>query len=130
MGDPETQVVLPRIKNDFLEVLLAIENQDLDNLELDVDNDHFVNVVLASEGYPDSYTKGFEINGLERVHDSIIYQAGTTLKDNKVVTNGGRVISVVSSSNDFKKALLKSYSSINKIEFKGKKFRRDIGFDL
>ena len=130
MGDPETQVVLPRIKNDFLEILLAIENEDLDNLDLDVDNNHFVNVVLASEGYPNSYTKGFEINGLERVHDSIIYHAGTTLKDNKVVTNGGRVISVVSSSNDFKKALLKSYNSINKIQYKGKKFRRDIGFDL
>ena len=130
MGDPETQVVLPRIKNDFLEILLAIENQDLDNLDLDIDNNHFVNVVLASEGYPDSYTKGFEINGLERVHDSIIYHAGTTLKDNKVVTNGGRVISVVSSSNDFKKALIKSYNSVNKIEYKGKKFRRDIGFDL
>ncbi len=130
MGDPETQVVLPRIKNDFLEILLAIENQDLDNLDLDVDNNHFVNVVLASEGYPDSYTKGFEINGLERVHDSVIYHAGTTLKDNKVVTNGGRVISVVSSSDDFKKALLSSYNSIKKIGFKGKKYRRDIGFDL
>ena len=130
MGDPETQVVLPRIKNDFLEILLAIENQDLDNLDLDVDNNHFVNVVLASEGYPDSYTKGFEINGLERVHDSIIYHAGTTLKDNKVVTNGGRVISVVSSSDDFKKALLSSYNSIKKIGFKGKKYRKDIGFDL
>ena len=130
MGDPETQVVLPRIKNDFLEILLAIENQDLDNLDLDIDNNHFVNVVLASEGYPDSYTKGFEINGLERVHDSIIYHAGTTLKDNKVVTNGGRVISVVSSSDDFKKALLSSYNSIKKIGFKGKKYRRDIGFDL
>ena len=130
MGDPETQVVLPRIKNDFLEILLAIENQDLDNLDLDVDNNYFVNVVLASEGYPDSYTKGFEINGLERVHDSIIYHAGTTLKDNKVVTNGGRVISVVSSSDDFKKALLSSYNSIKKIGFKGKKYRRDIGFDL
>ena len=130
MGDPETQVVLPRIKNDFLEILLVIENLDLDNLDLDVDNNHFVNVVLASEGYPDSYTKGFEINGLERVHDSIIYHAGTTLKDNKVVTNGGRVISVVSSSDDFKKALLSSYNSIKKIGFKGKKYRRDIGFDL
>ena len=130
MGDPETQVVLPRIKNDFLEILLAIENQDLDNLDLDIDNNHFVNVVLASEGYPDSYIKGFEINGLERVHDSIIYHAGTTLKDNKVVTNGGRVISVVSSSDDFKKALLSSYNSIKKIGFKGKKYRKDIGFDL
>ena len=130
MGDPETQVVLPRIKNDFLEILLAIENQDLDNLDLDIDNNHFVNVVLASEGYPDSYTKGFEINGLERVPDSIIYHAGTTLKDNKVVTNGGRVISVVSSSDDFKKALLSSYNSIKKIGFKGKKYRKDIGFDL
>ena len=130
MGDPETQVVLPRIKNDFLEILLAIENQDLDNLDLDIDNNHFVNVVLASEGYPDSYTKGFEINGLERVRDSIIYHAGTTLKDNKVVTNGGRVISVVSSSDDFKKALLSSYNSIKKIGFKGKKYRKDIGVDL
>ena len=130
MGDPETQVVLPRIKNDFLEVLLAIENQDLDNLDLDVDNNHFVNVVLASEGYPDSYTKGFEINGLDKVQDSMIYHAGTTARDNKVVTNGGRVISVVSSSNDFKKALLKSYNSINKIRFTGKNFRGDIGFDL
>ena len=130
MGDPETQVVLPWIKNDFLEILLAIQNQDLDNLDLDIDNNHFVNVVLASEGYPDSYTKGFEINGLERVHDSIIYHAGTTLKDNKVVTNGGRVISVVSSSDDFKKALLSSYNSIKKIGFKGKKYRKDIGFDL
>ena len=130
MGDPETQVVLPRIKNDFLEILLAIENQDLDNLDLDIDNNHFVNVVLASEGYPDSYTKGFEINGLERVRDSIIYHAGTTLKDNKVVTNGGRVISVVSSSDDFKKALLSSYNSIKKIGFKGKKYRKDIGFVL
>tara|TARA_S200000501_G_C20814550_1_gene739940 strand:- start:421 stop:1689 length:1269 start_codon:yes stop_codon:yes gene_type:complete len=130
MGDPETQVVLPRIKNDFLEILLAIENQDLDNLYLDIDNNHFVNVVLASEGYPDSYTKGFEINGLEKVNDSVIYHAGTTVKKNKVITNGGRVMSVVSSSNDFKKALQKSYNSINKIGFKGKNFRRDIGFDL
>ena len=130
MGDPETQVVLPRIKNDFLEILLAIENQDLDNLYLDIDNNHFVNVVLASEGYPDSYIKGFEINGLEKVNDSVIYHAGTTVKENKVITNGGRVMSVVSSSNDFKKALLKSYNSINKIGFKGKNFRRDIGFDL
>ena len=97
---------------------------------MDIDNNHFVNVVLASEGYPDSYTKGFEINGLEKVNDSVIYHAGTTVKENKVITNGGRVMSVVSSSNDFKKALLKSYNSINKIGFKGKNFRRDIGFDL
>ena len=130
MGDPETQVVLPRIKNDFLEILLSIENQDLDNLELEVDTNHFANIVLASEGYPSSYKKGFKISGLDDVKDSLIFHAGTSLNENKIITNGGRVLSVVSSSSSFKKAIEKSYESIEKIGFTGKTFRKDIGFDL
>lgn len=130
MGDPETQVVLPRIKNDFLEILLSIENQDLDNLELEIDTNHFANIVLASEGYPSSYKKGFKISGLDDVKDSLIFHAGTSLNENKIRTNGGRVLSVVSSSSSFKKAIEKSYESIEKIGFTGKTFRKDIGFDL
>jgi phosphoribosylamine--glycine ligase len=130
MGDPETQVVLPRIKNDFLEILLSIENQDLDNLELEIDTNHFANIVLASEGYPSSYKKGFKISGLDDVKDSLIFHAGTSLNENKIITNGGRVLSVVSSSSSFKKAIEKSYKSIEKIGFTGKTFRKDIGFDL
>ena len=130
MGDPETQVVLPRIENDFLEIMLAIENQTLDKINLKINPDHFSNVVLASKGYPEKYEKGFEITGLNNVEDSIIFQAGTSLTGNKTTTNGGRVLSVVSRDKTFQRALKKSYSNIEKINFKGKTFRKDIGFDL
>ena len=129
MGDPETQVVLPRIKNDFLQILLAIENQKLDQIELEIDPKHYTNVVLASKGYPENYNKGFVITGLEKINRSIVFHAGTLLKDN-VLTNGGRVISVVSSADNFKEALKQSYESIGLIEFEGKIYRKDIGFDL
>ena len=129
MGDPETQVVLPRIKNDFLQILLAIENQNLDQVELEIDPKHYTNVVLASKGYPETYNKGFVITGLEKINRSIVFHAGTLLKDN-VLTNGGRVISVVSSADNFKEALKQSYESIGLIEFEGKIYRKDIGFDL
>ena len=130
MGDPETQVVLPRIENDFLEIMLAIENQTLDKINLKINPDHFSNVVLASKGYPEKYEKGFGITGLNNVEDSIIFQAGTTLVKNKTITNGGRVLSVVSRDKTFQRALKKSYSNIEKINFEGKTFRKDIGFDL
>ena len=130
MGDPETQVVLPRIENDFLEIMLAIENQTLDKINLKINPDHFSNVVLASKGYPEKYEKGFDITGLNNVEDSIIFQAGTTLAENKTITNGGRVLSVVSRDKTFQRALKKSYSNIEKINFEGKTFRKDIGFDL
>ena len=129
MGDPETQVVLPRIKNDFLQILLAIENQKLDQVELVIDPNHYANVVLASIGYPESYNKGFVITGLEKINRSTVFHAGTLLKDN-VLTNGGRVVSVVSSADNFKEALKQSYESIGLIEFEGKIYRKDIGFDL
>ena len=130
MGDPETQVVLPRIDNDFLEIMLAIENQTLDKINLKIKPDHYANIVLASKGYPEEYEKGFEITGLNNVEDSMIFQAGTSLVENKTTTNGGRVISVVSSDKTFQGALKKSYSNIEKINFEGKTFRKDIGFDL
>jgi len=130
MGDPETQVVLPRIENDFLEILLAIENQSLDKINLKINPDHFSNVVLASKGYPENYERGFEITGLNSVQDSIIFQAGTSLAENKTITSGGRVLSVVSRDDSLKGALKKSYSNIEKINFEGKTFRKDIGFDL
>ncbi len=130
MGDPETQVVLPRIKNDFMDILISCTNQTLDKVNLEFDSDYYTNIVLASGGYPEDYKKGFEISGLNEVKDSIIFHAGTTLKNNNIVTNGGRVLSVVSSGKTMKEALEKSYNNIGKINFEGKTFRKDIGFDL
>ena len=130
MGDPETQVVLPRIKTDFMDILISCSNQSLDQLNLEFDSDYYSNVVLASRGYPEDYKKGFEISGLNEVKDSIIFHAGTCFDNDKIVTNGGRVLSVVSSGKTMKEALNKSYKSIDKINFEGKKFSGDIGFDL
>ena len=130
MGDPETQVVLPRIKNDFMDLLISCANQNLDKVNLEFDSEYYTNVVLASEGYPEDYKKGFEITGLNEVDDSIVFHAGTSLDNDKIVTNGGRVVSVVSSGKTMKEGLKKSYKSIDKINFEGKTFRQDIGFDL
>ncbi len=130
MGDPETQVILPRIKNDFMDIMISCANQNLDKIDLEFDPQYYTNVVLASKGYPEDYKKGFEISGLNDVDDSIIFHAGTSFNNNKIVTNGGRVLSVVSSGKTMKEALKKSYKSIDKINFEGKIFRKDIGFDL
>ena len=130
MGDPETQVVLPRIKNDFMDLLISCANQNLDKVNLEFDSEYYTNVVLASEGYPEDYKKGFEITGLNEVNDSVVFHAGTSLDNDKIVTNGGRVVSVVSSGKTMKEGLRKSYKSIDKINFEGKTFRQDIGFDL
>ena len=130
MGDPETQVVLPRLKTDFMDIIISCANQSLDKLNLEFNSDYYTNIVLASGGYPEEYKKGFEISGLNEVKDSIIFHAGTSFDNDKIVTNGGRVLSVVSSGKTMKEALNKSYKSIDKINFEGKTFRGDIGFDL
>ena len=131
MGDPETQVVLPRIKTDFVDLLIACSNQNLGQIGLELDSHYFVNVVLASKGYPEKYEKGYEITFEDDIPNSVTYHAGTTFgpKGNPL-TNGGRVLSVVSRGKTMDEALKKSYGSIEMINFEGKTFRKDIGFDL
>ncbi len=131
MGDPETQVVLPRIKSDFLELMVRTANQTLNNFDLRINKDTYANIVMVAGGYPESYEKGNPITGIPKDNEtSKIFHAGTKKVDNKFFTNGGRVLSVVSKGSDFKKALSKSYEITEKIDFKDKNYRKDIGFDL
>tara|TARA_B110000483_G_scaffold24747_1_gene29245 strand:- start:2268 stop:3542 length:1275 start_codon:yes stop_codon:yes gene_type:complete len=131
MGDPETQVVLPRIKNDFLEMMISTANQSLGNTNLKLDLKTASTVVMVSGGYPEEYEKGLEINGIPKdSQDSIVFHAGTKNLNGKTVTNGGRVLSVTSIGNDFKEALKKSYETIEKIDYQKKYYRKDLGFDL
>ena len=128
MGDPETQVVLPRIKNDFLEILLATANNKLSEIKLDVSPNSAVTIVSVSGGYPESYEKGLDILG--DIDQELVFQAGTLKKNNKIVTNGGRVFSSTAVGSSIKIALSKAYKNLKKIKFKGMYFRKDIGFDL
>ncbi|MFT5255723.1 MAG: phosphoribosylamine--glycine ligase [Candidatus Paceibacteria bacterium] len=130
MGDPETEVVLPRIKTDLVAVLEATYKQHLDTLHFEIDTRAAAAVMVVSGGYPEAYEKGKTITGIEDVSESIIFHAGTALKQNTVVTNGGRVIAVTSMDADYKKAIKKSYQSIAKLSFDRMNFRTDIGFDL
>ena len=131
MGDPETQVVLPRIKNDFLEMMISTANQSLGNTNLKLDLKTASTVVMVSGGYPEEYEKGLEISGIPKdSQDSIVFHAGTKNLNGKTVTNGGRVLSVTSIGNDFKEALKKSYDTIEKIDYQKKYYRKDLGFDL
>ena len=130
MGDPETEVVLPRIKTDLVDVLEATYRQKLDTIDIEIDERAATTVMLVSGGYPEDYEKGKEISGLENIEDSIVFHAGTKSKAGKVLTNGGRVIAITSMDNDFRKALKKSYQNIDKLSFDRMNYRRDIGFDL
>ena len=132
MGDPETEVVMPRIKSDFLDLLVATANDDLENATIEIDKRSATTVMLVSGGYPEAYEKGKIISGIENVNDSIVFHAGTSAdKDGNTITNGGRVIAVTSYGNDLlTEALSKSYSSIEKIKFDKMNYRKDIGFDL
>lgn len=130
MGDPETEVVFPRIESDIIELFDAIENENLDNLKLKIDKRAACTVVVSSGGYPEHYPTGFSINGLGDSKDSIIFHAGTKKDGNRILTSGGRVLAVTSFGKNLKEALSKSYASINQIEFDGKYFRSDIGFDV
>lgn len=130
MGDPEAEVVLPRIKTDFVELLQATAENKLKRIKIEFDDRTCTTVMLVSGGYPGAYEKGKTITGFEKVHDSIVFHAGTKEKDNNVVTNGGRVIAVSSFGNDMKSALQTSYKNAALIDFEGKNYRKDIGFDL
>jgi phosphoribosylamine--glycine ligase len=130
MGDPETEVVLPRIQNDFLTILQAIHENRLDRIELEVDSQAAATIMAVSQGYPQAYEKGKEISGLETVSEKMIFHAGTTLKEGKVFTSGGRVMAVTSFGQSHKEAIAKSYETLNKVCFEGINYRKDIGFDL
>jgi phosphoribosylamine--glycine ligase len=130
MGDPETEVVIPRFKSDLVEVLSAMANGTLDQIDLQIDERAATTVMAVSGGYPEAYEKGKEISGTENIHDSIVFHAGTKLANGKVVTNGGRVIAITSFGNDFREALQKSYQNMEKLNFDGMYYRKDLGFDL
>jgi phosphoribosylamine--glycine ligase len=130
MGDPETEVVMLRIKSDLVDLLEGIAKGDLDKRELNVDSRAAVTVMLVSGGYPGSYENGKMISGLDQVDGSIVFHAGTKEVDGRVATNGGRVLAVSSYGVDKADALAKSFSNAEKIQYEGKYFRSDIGFDL
>ena len=130
MGDPETEVVLPRLKTDILSLFEATAKGELKQAAFDLDARFCTTVMLVSRGYPGDYEKGKQIDGLENVEGSIVFHAGTKLADGKVLTNGGRVLAVSSYGDTMKEALAQSYKNVAKIHFDGMNFRRDIGFDL
>ena len=130
MGDPETEVVLPRIESDLFELFEGVANQNLHEKSFSVTDKTATTVMLVSGGYPEAYEKNKEITGFDTVEDSFVFHAGTTIKDGKVVTSGGRVIAVTSFGDTIEEALEKSYKSIDKIHFDKMNYRKDIGFDL
>ncbi len=130
MGDPETEVVLPRIKSDLFDLFEGVANQTLSEKSFEVIPETATTVMLVSGGYPESYEKGKEIFGLENVSESFVFHAGTKLKNGKVLTSGGRVMTITSFGNSVSEALDKSYKTIDKIHFDKVNYRKDIGFDL
>lgn len=132
MGDPETEVVMPRLKNDLVELFKAVADQKLDTIEIETDERTVCTVVAVSGGYPGDYKKGYEIHGLQDVNpaDSVVYHMGTTLKDGKVVTNGGRVFCVTSYGRSIYDAVAISKEEMEKITFTGMEYRSDIGYEF
>ena len=130
MGDPETEVVIPRIKSDLVELFQAVANGNLNDVSLAIDQRSATTVMIVSGGYPEEYEKGIEIFGLDKMEDSLVYHAGTKIENGKLVTNGGRVLAITSFGNDFQEAIKKSYQNIDKLHFDKMYFRKDIGKDL
>lgn len=130
MGDPETEVVIPRLKTDLVDLFLAVANGTLNKVHLEVDPRSATTIMIVSGGYPEEYEKGKIINGLEIIEDSLVFHAGTRKVNDDLVTNGGRVIAVTSFGKNFEEATKKSYQNIEKLQFDKMYFRKDIGFDL
>lgn len=130
MGDPETEVVIPRVKNDLVSLLQAVAEGTLDTITLELDDRAAATVVAVSGGYPEAYEKGKPIHGLDTVKDSVVFHAGTQLQDQNVVSSGGRVLAVSSYGSDFKEALKTTYRNLEEIDFEGMYYRKDLGFDL
>ena len=130
MGDPETEVVLPRLKTDLVDIFKAISEERLNEITLDIDERAATTVMLVSGGYPEAYEKGKVITGIENVNDSILFHAGAITKENKVLTSGGRVMAVTSYGNTYEEAIKRSYQNINHLHFDKMYYRKDIGFDL
>ncbi|MFE5320972.1 phosphoribosylamine--glycine ligase [Paenibacillus sp. NPDC056579] len=125
-GDPETQVVLPRLKTDLVDIFLAAVNGHLEHMDIQWSDEAAVCVILASEGYPGSYPKGLPIEGLNEVEGSVVFHAGTALKDGQIVTNGGRVLGITALGKDIADARAKAYADADRIRFQGKHYRTDI----
>lgn len=130
MGDPETEVVMPRIQSDLVTLFQAVAEQKLDEVTLAIDPRSATTIMVVSGGYPEEYDKGFAISGIDNISDSIVFHAGTKLEKGQVVTNGGRVLAVTSFGTTYQEAIKKSYQNINKLHFDKMYFRKDIGFDL
>lgn len=130
MGDPEGEVVMPRIESDLLDLLEGVAQRNLNERSLVIREETAVTVMLVSGGYPDSFQKGFQVTGLENVTESIVFHAGTRISDGRLVNNGGRVLAVTSLAADMQGALDKCYRSVSEIKYEGVYYRKDIGFDL
>ncbi len=130
MGDPETEVVIPRIKTDLVELFEAVSDQCLDKVNLTVDERTACTVMLVSDGYPGNYEKGRQISGLDKVQESVVFHAGTKTESGEVLTNGGRVLAITSYGENMDEALEQSYANADVVNYEGKYFRTDIGFDL
>ena len=128
LGDPETEVVIPRIKNDLGELFQAVQEGTLDKIQLEIESQVAATVMAVSKGYPEAYEKGKAIKGLSK--GEMIFHAGTKIIDGQVQTSGGRVLAVTSMAEEHKKALLNSYETLSKLSFEGINYRKDIGFDL
>ena len=130
MGDPETEVVIPRIKSDLLNLLKGIKDGTFSEKDLNVNDEVAATVMLTSAGYPEKYSTGYDVSGVEDVVSSIVFHAGTKFENDKLITSGGRVMAITSFGKTMEVALKNSYESVSKINFKGKYYRNDIGFDL
>ena len=130
MGDPETEVVLPRIESDFLSLLIASSNGTLNEQNLQISSQYAVTTMVVAEGYPETYRKGDVISNLEKIEDAFIFHAGTKEKDGEIITSGGRVMAFTSTSNTLENAIQKSQKAAITAKYEGKNFRRDIGLDV